>query len=139
MGKIIKGSFRGLVLSGLLILAVGCRTQLIQNDLSAAITASSVDKAREGIMAGLASLNWQGYEKDKGHIVATKKLTKYLYTNRMVEPVSYMAQVDIFYDANRYRIKYKNSTNLKYDGQHIHKLYNQWIHALDQAIRANTH
>ncbi|VAW71837.1 hypothetical protein MNBD_GAMMA12-1777, partial [hydrothermal vent metagenome] len=102
------------------------------------ITLGSFEKARTGILEGLAPLKWEAYEKGKGHIVATKKLTKYLLINRVIEPVYYMAEVDIFFDATRYTIQYKNSINLKYDGENIHKLYNQWVHELDQGIRAHT-
>ena len=46
----------------------------------------------------------------------------------------YMARVNIFYDANRYAIKYLDSRNLQYDGQKIHKTYNSLVAGLRKEI-----
>jgi glycosylphosphatidylinositol transamidase (GPIT) subunit GPI8 len=46
----------------------------------------------------------------------------------------YMAKVNIFYDANKYSIKYLDSQNLQYDGQKIHKTYNSLVAKLRKEI-----
>jgi hypothetical protein len=47
-----------------------------------------------------------------------------------------MAVVDVNYTPQTYSITYKDSSNLGYDGQSIHKNYNGWVQNLDKAIRA---
>src|SRR5437899_159328 len=48
----------------------------------------------------------------------------------------HLAVVDITYDAKQYSIVYKDSNNLNYDGNNIHRNYNGWIQNLDKGIRA---
>jgi hypothetical protein len=48
---------------------------------------------------------------------------------------SHVAVVTITHDTTTYRINYKDSTNLLYEGDQIHKRYNTWVRNLDQAIR----
>lgn len=48
---------------------------------------------------------------------------------------SYTAVVAIPYTKQTYGIHYKSSTNLKYDGNKIHKKYNTFVNNLDVAIR----
>ena len=48
---------------------------------------------------------------------------------------THVAVVDIQFDSKTYSIKYKDSTNLDYTGNSIHKNYNGWIENLDNAIR----
>ena len=43
----------------------------------------------------------------------------------------------VVYDTKSYSIKYKDSSNLNYDGKSIHKNYNGWVENLDKAIRSN--
>jgi hypothetical protein len=49
---------------------------------------------------------------------------------------SHRAVVDITYDTAAYSIKYKDSSDLEYDGSSIHSNYNGWVQNLDKAIRA---
>ena len=49
---------------------------------------------------------------------------------------SHVAVVDVTYTTKAYSIRYKDSTNLGYDGEGIHPNYNGWIDRLDAAIRA---
>lgn len=48
---------------------------------------------------------------------------------------NYTAVVAIPYTKDSYGIHYKSSTNLKYDGNKIHKKYNTFVTNLDTAIR----
>ena len=66
---------------------------------------------------------WEIKKAAPGHIICT------LYSG------SDMAQVDIYYDARSYTIKYKDSFNLSYDGRVIHKYYNRWVQNLADAIK----
>lgn len=47
----------------------------------------------------------------------------------------HQAVVVITYDKKNYRITYKSSLNLKYDGATIHRNYNNWVIRLDDNIR----
>lgn len=58
----------------------------------------------DGVIAGL--LNWRGKQ----------------------------IKVGIHYDAKTYTIKYRDSLNLKYDGDSIHKKYGKWVNNLIRTI-----
>ena len=58
------------------------------------------------------------------------------YTSAFEMARDHRAVVDVRYDTKTYSIKYKDSSNLQYDGTSIHKNYNGWIQNLDNAIRA---
>ena len=45
--------------------------------------------------------------------------------------------VDITYSDKDYTIKYKDSTNLKYNGKKIHSAYQKWVLNLDKYIQTN--
>ena len=49
---------------------------------------------------------------------------------------THVAVVDIDYTDRTYSIRYKDSTNLDYNGTTIHRNYNGWIENLDKAIKA---
>jgi hypothetical protein len=80
---------------------------------------------REAIVAGARAKGWRVSEEGPGHIVAS------------IAVRSHTAVADIFYDATSYSIQYKDSSNLKYDGERIHRNYNKWVILLDQQIQAN--
>jgi hypothetical protein len=80
---------------------------------------------RDAIVAGARAKGWRLHEKAPGHFVGS------------IVVRNHTAAVDIFYDATSYSIQYKNSSNLKYDGERIHRNYNKWIILLDQQIQAN--
>ncbi len=80
---------------------------------------------REAIVAGARAKGWRVSEEAPGHIVAS------------IAVRNHTAAADIFYDATSYSIQYKDSSNLKYDGEHIHRNYNKWIILLDQQIQDN--
>jgi hypothetical protein len=48
---------------------------------------------------------------------------------------THVAVVDVRYSATSYSIVYRDSTNLDYRGDQIHKNYNGWIQNLDRDIR----
>ena len=72
----------------------------------------------------VAAYGWQMVPKGPGNIEGTLILREH------------RAVVDVRYDTKTYSIKYKDSSNLQYDGASIHKNYNGWIQNLDNGIRA---
>jgi hypothetical protein len=122
-----RTSLRTFVLLIGLTLLAGCRTAPVYNVSQAPImivkktyTMEDIEKA---ILRAGASLGWQIQLVDTGHMLGT------LYIR------SHMAQVDITYNPRNYSIRYKNSSNLDYDGSNIHRNYNGWIQNLDNAIK----
>ena len=45
-----------------------------------------------------------------------------------------MARIDILFDDHGYRLRYRDSSAMDFDGRDIDADYNRWIEALDQAI-----
>jgi hypothetical protein len=112
----------------MVLLVAGCLTQPVYNVNEAAVTASkanpSLDEIGKAIQRAGLALGWQMKETKPGHMVGTLYLRKHV------------AVVDIDYSVKSYSIKYKDSTELNYDGTSIHKNYNGWIQNLDKGIRA---
>lgn len=121
----IRNFFAFAAISALLLL-VGCRSAPLYNVTSApvsapkAVTLQDVEKA---ITRAGAGLGWQIVPREPGKMEGVLALR----THRAV--------VDITYDTKAYSIKYKDSSNLDYDGTNIHSNYNGWIQNLDKAIR----
>jgi len=111
----------------ILLAAAGCTATLKNINDSPILTGSEkratlaeIQKAIE--RAGDSTL-WQTQAVSPGHIVATRTWKVH------------MAQVDIKYSTDSYRITYKNSSDsLEYDGTQIHKSYNTYVEQLDMAI-----
>jgi type IV pilus biogenesis protein CpaD/CtpE len=84
----------------------------------------SMDDVRQAIVRAGTGLTWQMRTDRPGHILGTLALR------------THVAVVDIEYNQKSYNIKYKDSTNLEYNGSTIHRNYNGWIDNLDRAIKA---
>lgn len=84
-------------------------------------TAKSLEVA---IVRAAVSLGWIPKIVQEGEIVATLNIR------------SHQLVVTIFYDAKEYSIKYKDSTNLMYDGKKIHRQYDNWTRNLISKINA---
>jgi hypothetical protein len=125
-GKMLRNALKILVPAVALILA-GCRIAPIyevqQAPITAARAASAADVERAIRTAG-AGLGWQMVPRGPGTIEGVLILR------------DHRAVVDIRYDTKSYSIKYKDSSNLGYDGANIHPNYNGWVQRLDQGIRA---
>jgi len=105
----------------------GCRTAPIYNPTKTTFVTSSnpsIENIEQAIVDAGTTLGWIMTPEDSGHIVGT------LYLR------SHTAIVDIYYDTTSYKVAYRESTNLKYDGKTIHKNYNSWIHNLEQGINS---
>lgn len=114
----------GLVL-GLAVLA-GCRGAPIR-EVDAAPVVSAKPLSNEQVEAAIlragSGLGWRIAKQSPGKMMGTLALR------------SHVAVVDITYSPKTYSIKYKDSTNLDYTGNSIHKNYNGWIENLENAIR----
>lgn len=105
----------------------GCRTSPIRNldnqPIPPGATMAEVSKA---IQAGGNSLGWAMQEVSPGLIVGTIHLR------------DHTAKVEIPFSTRDYSIRYKSSTNLKYNASQktIHSNYNSWVTNLDNQIRA---
>ena len=112
----------------LALLLVGCRTAPVYNVTDAPVNSSSgsptLEDMSQAITKAGVGLGWQMKPVEPGYTIGT------LYLR------SHMAQVDIKYNAQSYSITYKDSSDLNYDGEVIHKNYNGWIQNLDNRIRA---
>ena len=119
----------GIIVSVLVLLAAGCRGNLpVYNVSDAPVAASkanpSLDEVGKTIQSAGVALGWQMRLTKPGHILGTLILR------------THTAVVDVNYSVKSYSIAYKDSTDLKYDGQNIHPQYNTWIQNLDKRIRA---
>lgn len=117
--------FSIIVLSVFVLAAVGCRSNPVQNVSNAPIgsgAALKMEQIKNAIIRAGSTLGWRVKAETPGHLVATLDLRKH------------QAVVDITHDTKSYSIKYKDSTNLDYDGTNIHSNYNGWIKNLSVAI-----
>lgn len=117
-----------LVLAGIVIAMLGgCRSAGIYNVSAAPVVANkavSMDDMQKAIVRAGVGLGWQMKPVSPGLIVGTLNLR------------THMAMVDVNYDTKTYNISYKDSSNLDYTGDSIHKNYNSWVQNLDKGIRA---
>jgi len=115
----------------LMLAVASCRSATVYNvdnmSLNApkSATAAQVENA---IKRAGGSLGWHMKEIAPGHLEARLPVR------------AHVAVVDIFYNNKDFSIKYKNSTNLKYDkaDNTIHSNYNGWVQNLQNAIITET-
>jgi hypothetical protein len=110
-----------------LFLLLACTAQPVLEVNQEAITSTpaSLADVQKAITKAGVGLGWQMKPVGPGKIVGTLVLREHT------------AVVDITYDLKTFSIKYKDSTNLNYDGTNIHRRYNTWIQTLDRQIRVN--
>lgn len=115
------------VLAVLALILLGCQTvpvyDIVDEPVVAAVGGHSREDVRRAIFRAGASLGWRMENYGDGHILAT------------LNQRDTMAQTDIRYDRHRYSIRYRDSSNLKYDGRNIRGGYNRWIRNLDKRIK----
>lgn len=106
-------------------LAVGCGgLPPVYNVENAPIDSTAQQEdIKKAIRQAGASLGWQMKDGGPGLILGTLLVR------------THMAKVDIPYNSTTYSIKYKDSSNLKYDGTGIHSRYNAWVDKLDKTIQ----
>lgn len=114
------------VLVPLIVAISGCRMDTIRNIEQAPIATSSNSTSLENVTKAIqvagSGLGWAMRKVKPGHIEGTLFLR------------THMAKVDVTYTTKTYSIKYKDSSDLGYDGENIHKNYNGWIINLSNAI-----
>ena len=111
----------------LVVLLAGCRTAPVYNVENSPVPASAnLTRKQVGnvIEREATKLGWSVERQTPGRMVATLKLRKHT------------AVVDILYDEKQFSIHYKDSQVLLYDGEKIHRNYNNWIHNLQRRINA---
>ncbi|WP_303903256.1 hypothetical protein [Thiohalomonas denitrificans] len=110
-------------------MAAGCRTAPVYDIDDAPVVAStdkqlSAEQVKKAIFRAGGGLGWVMKDSGNNHLEGTLRLRKH------------MAQVDIRYSPKSYSIQYKDSQELRYDGEKIHQNYNGWIQRLQQRIQA---
>jgi len=117
-----------LILAGLLVALVGCRTTPVHNVYESTVNATGSYKlkdVKDAILKAGDSLGWSMKNVKPGSIIAT------LYIRE------HMARVKITYSKKNFSIVYSESAGLKYDGVNIHKNYNGWVKNLERRINSN--
>lgn len=104
-----------------------CRTAPIRDFTNEPVPPGlTIDQVSKAIHSAGNSLGWAMRQKDEGMIIGTLNIR------------SHMAQVEIPFSRSSYSIRYKDSSNLKFDEQNrsIHSNYDGWIQNLNNQIRA---
>lgn len=118
---------RGILMVAATVLLTACATtgQPVYNVSQSPIVAKvrTSDDVSKAIVRAGAGLGWQMVPDRPGHITGTLKVR------------AHVAVVDIDYNPKFYSIKYRESSNLNYDGANIHRSYNSWIQNLDRQIQ----
>ena len=121
-----------ILLVGIIVLFVGCRTYPVFNVTDASFTpASGKEPTLEDVTKAIVSASthsqppWNMKVVKPGHIVATLHIR------------THMAQVDIVYTTKGYSITRKATSNLKYkpEDDTIHEGYNKWVQLLNTNIQ----
>ena len=126
LGKIA----RSLALGGLLIAAVGCSNSIYQHRETkiGAPDNMPISRVTAAIQSAAQATEWSTTMVQPGMIQATREWGGDKHN----------IVVDITYDTKTYKITYKSSKNLGYNGRRIHRAYREQVVALDTAIRART-
>jgi hypothetical protein len=119
-----------LVLAAILIAGQGCRTTApILTVTNAPLGSSpgskvSLEEVSRAIWAAGKRLGWEMQEVRSGELTGTLTLRKHL------------AVVAITHDTSTFSITYRNSLNLRYHDNEIHRQYNNWVNNLARGIQA---
>ncbi|MDH5327470.1 MAG: hypothetical protein OEZ68_05995 [Gammaproteobacteria bacterium] len=111
----------------LLLMLTACKSQPIYEALGRPIhTPAQVSEQRIGQLI-----------KEAGEIVGWK--FKYGAKNELIGRINFprgaMAEVSVTFSKSMYEIRYKDSAELRYNGNSIHATYNKTVRRLDEAIR----
>jgi len=128
----VKLNKKWIVLVLLLVGLANCRTSPLTNHHGIGIASASgkpftTEQVKLAIIRGGADRNWSMNPAGPGHLIGTLSIR------------SHVTIVDIEYDAEKYSITYKDSTNMSYskdsDGtENIHANYIGWINFLKKSI-----
>lgn len=111
----------------LLLVAVltSCRAVPLHDIASSVPAGLTADRVGQAIAAAATRQRWLLEDRSPGHLIATLNVRG-----------KHSATIAIDYDDRGYKISYRNSSNLLYDGTRIHNNYIGWISKLDGAIRS---
>ena len=124
-----KSAIRYVALIVAAFAVASCAPIPVYNVESAEMATSStatLEAVTKTIKQAGVGLGWQMQDVKPGQIEGKLFLRRHI------------AVVDIVFDTKAFSIRYKDSTNLKYDGTNIHKNYNGWVQNLERAILAQT-
>jgi type IV pilus biogenesis protein CpaD/CtpE len=125
----MRKALRVLVLAAASVaLLAGCRSAPVRDVINEPVVVTgqrqaTMEDVEKAIVRAGSALGWRMRPVAPGLMEGTLNLR------------SHTAIVDITYDTRTYSIKYKDSTNLGYDGKNIHSNYNGWIENLDKGIQ----
>jgi hypothetical protein len=111
------------------ILVAACAPVPVKNVTDTPVKSNKANLTSEEVAAAIkragTGLGWAMLDDGPGKINATLRLR------------THTAVVEIPYSTKSYSIRYKDSTDLRYDAEKgtIHKNYNSWIQNLDAAIQ----
>lgn len=101
------------------LMLAGCfSTAPIDEPTVQAPPGSTAEDIKKAVMYAGADYGWDMTEAGPGHINGVLNIRKH------------RAEVDVEYDDTTFTIRYKDSINLKYTGNTIHKRYNTWVNNL---------
>jgi hypothetical protein len=83
----------------------------------------TMEAVEQAIVGAGSSLGWKMTPMSRGKVLGTLALREH------------RAEVEVTYDTKTYSIRHKDSQNLNFSGDSIHKNYNGWIQNLERAIR----
>lgn len=121
---------RLLVVAAVLIASGGCRTTAPIVTISNAPLGqapgarASMEDVSRAIWAAGKKLGWVMQQVRPGELTGTLSLRKHV------------AVVTIRHDTSTFSINYKDSRNLRYQDQEIHRQYNNWVQNLARTIQA---
>lgn len=120
---------RFLSISALMVLLVlsACRTTEVRNIESEphfAPESATMAEIKKGIIRAGLHRDWLMQEIEPGHLEAKVDVRG-----------KHSATVDIFFDKKKFSILYKDSQNMKYNGNTIHSNYMNWVENLKTDIR----
>ena len=110
-----------------MMVITACGVQPVMNINNAQLGSSNkatMEMITKEIRSAGIALGWKMKLVKPGHLEGTLYLRKH------------MAKVDVKFNAKNYSITYKDSEELNYDGDSIHKNYNGWIINLRRAIES---
>jgi len=118
------------VMTAAVALLVGCRSAPVKDVINEPVVVTGEKQAtlqdvEKAIVRAGATLGWRMRSVEPGVMEGVLNVRG-----------KHTAIVDITYDTRTYNIKYRDSSNLDYDGTNIHSNYNLWVETLSHGIQA---
>jgi hypothetical protein len=116
-----------LLLSALDAQAAFGRTKPVYNVVDKPIRAASgrqldLDEVEVLLRSAAEFKGWKVNEEGDGHLSAR------------INVRTHYAEIDIHFTAENYSITYRDSRELMYDGEKIHRNYNKWIKLIEENV-----